>query len=1133
MAADGRVTIETILDSKDFQKALNELNTVGKKGFTLMSKAIVATGAAIGTASLAAIKAGIEFESAFAGVKKTVDATDAELANLEQGIRDMSKEMPQSAAAIAAVAEAAGQLGIKNENILTFTKTMTMLGDATNMSSDEAATSLARLANITGMSQQNFDRLGSTVVALGNNLATTESEIVAMGMRIAGAGAQVGMTEAEIMSFSGALSSVGIEAEAGGTAFSTLISKMSLASQKGGAELEQFAAVAGMSSAEFKKAFEEDATGAILMFIQGLDQIDKDGGSAIKTLDEMGLSDIRMRDALLRAAGASDTFTEALRIGTDAWNENTALTKEAEQRYQTMESRIAIFKNAVTDLGISIYKSVNSPMGDMVAVATDAVNKLGEVFKEDGWDGLAKGLGDMLAEGVTAVSAGAPELIKAGADTVKAFVDGIYANREEIIAAAGEIATALMSGIAALLPEGVGNALVNLTKAAIGVLKPVLKIADGLLSMAAACSGVIPPLAAFIALMKLNKFLNNFSTGLKLLSVGQKATTASTKANNAAQKVHNATMKMGTIQTKLDSAAKTYNAAKTNALAAAERTRTGMTMASTVATSKGVVRNAAYSASMGVTATATGVAAVATKTFSTALAFMGGPIGLIITAVSVLGMGMLAMGNESEESAGRHRKSAQEISEANREIAQSLEEVKVSAEEKTAAELGQVDNLVSLKAELDTIVDANGRVKEGYEARANYIVNELARATGIEIELKDGLINSYDELGVAIDEYLEKKRAESVAEGQQEIIDKAIESKQKYTDEYAEASRALEAHMAKEQDMLKQGGQAYAVWQDQQMDLVDAKNAAADGIIRANADIEKAEKVVTAAMNGDWDTVYATLNEMPVRVNASSNFSKIELQSMRAMTQSELGILEDLYNATGDAQVKSLLDGKKKELGIIDSKLSGMISSTKSASPKLSAETKSMATNAQSAAKIGGWGNLGASIVSGVAGGAAANEWILVAQMKSMATKALKAAMAAIDSHSPSRKFRDLVGAMMALGTAVGVEKETPAVISSTTDMVLGALDSARKISVKEFLTDPMVLGANRISSIYASMRGAVDGDLRRIPASSYMAPSGTAGLDPENVTVPQTIIFQQQTKTPWETAQALKHAKHFGIVGV
>ena len=322
-------------------------------------------------AGTAALKSAIDFESAFAGVQKTVDATDTQLAKLKQGIIDMSQELPASAVEISAVAEAAGQLGIQTDNILSFSRVMVDLGESTNMSADTAATTLARLANITGMSQENFDRLGSVIVDLGNNLATTESEITEMGLRLAGAGSQVGMSEAQILSFAGALSSVGIEAEAGGSAVSKVIVDMQLAVESGGDALENFASVAEMSADQFAGAFREDAASALLAFIEGLATCDERGVSAIGTLQDMGIEEVRMRDALLRAAGASEVFADALEIGSTAWEENNALTKEASQRYQTTESKIKMAKNTITEAGRSIGETMLPVVADLAQSAAD------------------------------------------------------------------------------------------------------------------------------------------------------------------------------------------------------------------------------------------------------------------------------------------------------------------------------------------------------------------------------------------------------------------------------------------------------------------------------------------------------------------------------------------------------------------------------------------------------------------------------------------------------------------------------------------------------------------------------------------------------------------------------------------
>lgn len=360
---------------ENFQVFNNRANDASKR-LTALGETATTTGKTLTTGLTlpltaiggAAVNSAIQFESAFAGVRKTVNGTEEDFAKLEQGIQDMAKTMPQSASDIAGVAEAAGQLGIQTDSILDFTKTMIMLGDATNLSSEEAATQLARFANIVQMSQDNFDRLGSSVVALGNNLATTEAEIVAMGMRLAGAGNQIGLTEAQIMSFAGALSSVGIEAEAGGTAFSKVMIELQSAVENGGKTLEDFANVANMTSEQFAKAFKEDAAGAIVAFISGLNDTERLGKSTLGVIESLGMTEIRLRDTLLRAAGAGDLLSQSLEIGTTAWEENNALANEAEQRYATMASRLAMLKNRLNDVAMQVGDILMPYFEDFVGV---------------------------------------------------------------------------------------------------------------------------------------------------------------------------------------------------------------------------------------------------------------------------------------------------------------------------------------------------------------------------------------------------------------------------------------------------------------------------------------------------------------------------------------------------------------------------------------------------------------------------------------------------------------------------------------------------------------------------------------------------------------------------------------------
>ena len=384
MATIGEVAVNLTANTAQFAKNLDRVSTrldqfgsrMKNLGGTL-STSITAPLAILGGG---AIKASVDFETAFTGVIKTVDATDEQLNQLRKGIVSMSQELPAGTTEIAAVAEAAGQLGIKVENIQSFTRTMIDLGETTNLSATQAATELARLANITDLPQNKFQNLGSTIVALGNNLATTEAEISSMALRLAGAGTQIGLTQAEILGFAGALSSVGVESQAGGTAFSKVFIKIANAVASGEDAVTMFSDVAGTSAADFAEAFQNRPAQAIQMFVQGLKRMSDSGDNVFAVFDTLELKEVRVRDALLRSANAGELLGQSLDIATTAFENNSALTREAELRYNTVASKFGILKNQALAVAVQLGDALVPILFKLIDVAQPIIKGLASII---------------------------------------------------------------------------------------------------------------------------------------------------------------------------------------------------------------------------------------------------------------------------------------------------------------------------------------------------------------------------------------------------------------------------------------------------------------------------------------------------------------------------------------------------------------------------------------------------------------------------------------------------------------------------------------------------------------------------------------------------------------------------------
>ncbi len=769
---------------KKIEKIGNSVEKAGGK----MSAFSVATG----TALLASAKSAIDFEDAFTGVEKTIDGTEEQMQTLKQGIRDMAKEIPSTTTEISAVAEAAGQLGIKTEDILSFTKVMIDLGNSTNLSAEEAASSLAKFANITNMTAKDYDRLGATIVALGNNFATTEADIVEMATRLAATGDLAGLSQAQILALATAMSSVGIEAEAGGSAMSKLLKQIQVAVETGSDDLKDFAQIAGMSIQDFKNAFEKDGVSALSAFIGGLNDTERNGKSAIAILEDMGLTEVRLSNTILSLANSNGLMNQAIELGNEAWEDNTALTNEANKRYNTLKSELIIALNKIKDLAITI----GNKLMPQIRSATEIIEKLTNWFSQ--------------------------------------LTDE-------------EVETIVKTGTL------------------ISVIAPLVTTIGKLISLVG--GGVT--------------VLGTFSQALQV--VQGKATT----------------------------------------------------------TDKGV------------------------KGLATAISGITSPLGVATIALAGFATGISLLKNKVEEELQATTQLINEIQNATKTREDSL----LAIESQRDATLAEISNTERLKNELASLVDENGKVKEGYESRVEFILGELNQSLGTEYELNNNIIDSYKEMQTSIDELIQKKKAQIILEANEEKYKEAIQNK---TKAYEDQIKAMD-ELANVENEIKQ------IYKDQQSLSIIKENSMIEAIIKVNELKEKQEELNTTIKNQDAQLkeyndsilMYESNSQLMLE-GGVENYKKIEqsiattTSNITLKTNEELGkqieaqilanqeaqklyALETQYNknAKDSIYATNVVEGEK-QLALLASQLVAMTTTTEENSPQVIEAWKQLSTNSYS-----------------------------------------------------------------------------------------------------------------------------------------------------------------------------------------
>lgn len=323
-------------------------------------------------AAVAAGYAAVKIDSALTDVKKTVDGTEEQYQQLKSAAIEFSKTNAVPADQILSIQSLGSQLGFAVDELELFGRVASGLNIATNMGAEQAGSEMAQFANITRMGHDEIENYASAIVGLGNNFATTEADVSSMSMRIAAAGTQIGMSQADILGMATALSSLGVNAEAGGSSISTVMSKIDKAVAQGGESLGNWAQTAGMSADEFAQAWASSPVDALTAVLDGMNNMVDEGDNMNLILGELGITELRQVDALKRMAGNTDLVREAVAKGNEEWENNTALQAEVDNRNQSLAARFEMLKNRV----IAIAEQFGGPLCDALLDTVDAAEPL-------------------------------------------------------------------------------------------------------------------------------------------------------------------------------------------------------------------------------------------------------------------------------------------------------------------------------------------------------------------------------------------------------------------------------------------------------------------------------------------------------------------------------------------------------------------------------------------------------------------------------------------------------------------------------------------------------------------------------------------------------------------------------------
>ncbi len=856
--SDGKVVIETDLDSSGIEKGLSKLGSVATTGLKAATVAIAGTATALGGIATAAIKVGSDFEAQMSRVKAISGATGEEFEKLKAQAIQLGADTAFSSKEAAEGMENLAAAGFATNEIM---DAMPGLLDLAAASGEDLATSSDIAAStLRGFGLAASDA-GHVADVLAENANRTNSSVYETGEAmkyVAPLARAAGLSMEETAAAIGIMANAGIQGSQAGTTLRGAISRLSKPTKDMKEAMKELGISFYDSDGKMKSLTEQ--VGMMREATAGL--TDEQKNNHLVTL--YGQESLSGMLALINEGeGSLNSLTEAYKVC------DGSAKQAAETMQDNLQGAIEELGGSAESLGLVFYESVSENMKEAAQSATESINRITDAFENGGLDAAIKAAGDEFATLATEAASHAPEMVDTAVDFIESFAGGIADNKGELVAAAGDMAEAVAGGLADILPDElekpVDKAVKSVSKSLTsGGLKQAGKTVESTFNNLIKVTGKL----ADAALPPLTKAVDAAGENLDLIA-------ASAAAAFTAFKGYKVVTTAGKSMEALTATVKMMSAAeKANALQV-------------------LAASGALTAKEAIIGVCTGKIKLATAAQMAWNAVMNAnPIGLMITAVGALaaGIGIYALVNKDAADTSYELSESQEkVLDSCREVTQAINEERDAREKNVQSIDREYDNYSALVSELQSITDENGRVKAGYEERARVITGELADALGTEISLTDGIIQNYQETIDKIKEVIVQKKAEALLSSMQADMAQAYDKTTEAMDAYKDAAAMVSETNKKVEDATSAVKTAQEMYDASLLTGGDTANHFAMELAKAKENLESA-KDAQASARREMESAQSTLNSLSSEVN---NYNAL----MEAMASGEAAKIEAAMTA--------------------------------------------------------------------------------------------------------------------------------------------------------------------------------------------------------------------------------------------